>query len=191
MLWPILLPLQITLAIFASLIALVTAAAPRLNLNRGAAFGICVLIACLAFVPSCVGVMQVVDTYRFGIFTYKSFAEVRDFRVERTLPPAATNITLDKFVSGFRAKYTLSQAQLEAYLLQMNEMAATRGEKATPEQPTGTKVDAETIRLHFGHLGWPVFDDGLEYHSSTDGDDGAAYYFDPATGTVYQWAGYW
>jgi hypothetical protein len=40
--------------------------------------------------------MAVTDEQRFGVFEYTSFDDVNDFRVERYLPTAATDITIDK-----------------------------------------------------------------------------------------------
>jgi len=70
----------------------------------------------VAFVPSCTGIMHVLDGHRFGVFTYATFDEVDDARVERYLPPTATNITIHKQAIGFRARFTITQAQLDAHL---------------------------------------------------------------------------
>ncbi len=70
--------------------------APLLKLRRANVFGTLVVIALLAFIPVMCAIGTIVDRYRFGIFTYASFGDVRDFRVERYLPPTATQITIEK-----------------------------------------------------------------------------------------------
>ncbi len=47
-------------------------------------------------IPSCVGIMAILDAQRFGTFQCNSGSEVNDFRVERYLPAKARNISLKK-----------------------------------------------------------------------------------------------
>ena len=93
MLWPIVLPLKITFWILVAAVLTLTAAAPSLKWNRGKTFRIAMLLAFAGFVPSCVGIMSILDSHRFGTFEYASFSDVKDFRIERYLPTQAKDIT--------------------------------------------------------------------------------------------------
>jgi hypothetical protein len=192
MLWPIVLPFKITFWCLAVLVGIATATAPVLKWKRGKTFLIISLIACVAFIPSCVGIMAVIDTQRFGVFEYDAFGDVNDFRVERYLPPAATAITIDKYPQGFRARYSVTETDLIAYLddiwAQYGDMSVVkRGEMYAMET-----VDPEHHDLQYGDLGWPPLENATEYHSPTAANGaGFSVWFSPREGIAYQRAGYW
>lgn len=112
MLWPIVLPFAITACVLLTLVFV----APVVKWRRVPTSIGMTLLSLIAFVPSCTGIMRILDADRFGVIEYASFDNVDDFRVERYLPPPATNITVDKYAQGFRARFTISQSQLDAYL---------------------------------------------------------------------------
>ena len=103
MLWPIILPFQITACVFASVIIIATLAAPLAKLKRLPTFFAMMILGFVGFIPSCSEIMKIIDAKRFGVFSYASFKDVNDFRVERYLPSDAMQITLDKYPQGFRA----------------------------------------------------------------------------------------
>jgi hypothetical protein len=70
MLWPFVLPFQITISLLVALVALLTALAPIVKWKRGKMFGISLAFGCLAFIPSCMGIMAIIDSQRFGTFQY-------------------------------------------------------------------------------------------------------------------------
>lgn len=191
MIWPIVLPFTITFWILVVIVVLVTAFAPALKWRRGKTFGIIFLLCCLAFIPSCVGIMAVVDAQRFGVFQYESYADLKDFRVERYLPTQARKITLEKFAAGHRAKYSISKLELTEYLDDLWDRFGQHSAFSRDELDDGANISANSYERIFGDLGWPVFD-ALEFHSPVQGDGGGAtYYFDPETDTEYHRAGYW
>jgi len=75
MLWPLILPLQITATSLVVAVIAFTVLAPKLGWKRTTAFPIGALLAILAFVPSCAGVMYGLDQFRFGRFEYQSYSE--------------------------------------------------------------------------------------------------------------------
>lgn len=191
MLWPLVLPAQITAAILTACVAAATALAPLARLRRWRAFLASAFLALAAFIPSCCVVMRAVDARRFGAFEYDAFARVMDPRVERYLPPAATNITLDKRPGGFRARYRIAEADLRAYV-----DAAWRRSGADPatRPPPGPPSDATGpyLELLFGDLGWPPPPASLYFPGpAAPNGAGFAVWYSPTEKTAYERAGYW
>ena len=191
MFWPLVLPVQITFWLVTSIVLLATVFAPALKWKRAKTFGIASLIGCLAFVPSCAGIITILDSQRFGVFEYDAYSDVDDFRIERYLPTAAKNITLEKFASGHRARYSISQLELTDFLDDLWNDHGRFSAISRDELCDGESITADTFQHSFADLGWPPFN-AIEYHSPVQGDGGGAtYYFDPSTGTTYHRAGYW
>ncbi|TWU39581.1 hypothetical protein [Novipirellula artificiosorum] len=192
MLWPLVLPFKITFWLLTGFVAIATLAAYVFKRNLGKTFLISSVLACLAFIPVCSGIMSFMDATRFGVFYYDDFAEVKDLRVERYLPPAARVITLDKFAMGHRAKYTISETELRDYLDQL--WLETDGRSAIPreELEDGDAATYDEFDYRFEGLDWPPLERAFEFHSPVQRDGGGAnYFFDPTSNTVYQQAGYW
>ena len=103
MLWPIILPFQITVCFVAVLVGAATAVASIVRCRRLPTFLVASSLGILAFVPSCNAIMRVLDRQRFGVFEYASFSEINDHRVERYLPSSAEAIIVDRRAQGFRA----------------------------------------------------------------------------------------
>lgn len=192
MLWPVVLPFKITICCLVVLVAIVTAAAPALNWQRGKTFLIATILACVAFVPLCTGIMRLVDTQRFGVFHYDVITDVNDFRIERYLPTNARDITLEKHAAGHRAKYSISESELMEYLDSLWSEYGEHSAISRDELGDGTPVGASQFDYKYGDLGWPPLENAVEYHSPVQGDGGGAtYYFDRDAGTAYHLAGYW
>lgn len=192
MLWPLVLPLKITFWCFAWLVATVTLLAPLFKWKRGTAFLASFVLAAVAFIPSCTAVMSVIDQRRFGAFHYTSFAEVNDLRVERYLPPQASDITLDKYAMGHRAKYSISEADLRAYVDGLWRRYGEYSAIPRDELDDGATVKYEEFRHWFAGLDWPPIELAIVCRSPVERDGGGAtYYFDPEAGVAYHHAGYW
>ena len=192
MLWPIILPIQLTSLIMVFMVVMVTVIAAAKNWKPGLAFVFTSALAIIAFVPSCNGIMSVLDARRFGVFQYAKYDDVRDFRIERFLPPTAKAITLEKTAMGHRAKYSITEPELREYIDQLwNEFghlsAVPRGDSSEREM-----ANPDEIELRFQGLGWPVLKNAICFSSPTEADGGGAtYYYDPDSGTAYHRAGYW
>ncbi|TWU55340.1 hypothetical protein [Rubripirellula reticaptiva] len=192
MLWPIILPLKITLWVLAGFIVTAVVVAPLFKWRRGKVAFVSLLVALLAFIPVCAGIGSVLDSNRFGVFDYETYAEVQDFRIERYLPPEARDITIDKYAMGYRARYTIKLDELAAYLDE--SWAEADGRSAVPRDQLGDgdSVASERFGYSFDGLDWGVPADALHFHSPVQSDGGGAdYYFDPQTNIVLQHAGYW
>jgi hypothetical protein len=192
MLWPLVLPFHITFWCLAALVAIATAVAPALRWKRRRTFLIAVFVACVTLIPSCAGIMAIIDTHRFGVFEYDTFAEVKDFRVERYLPPTATAITIEKRPQGFRARFSIAEGDLMAYLDDLWRQYGDKSIVKRGEMASMSVVDHESHELQFGDLGWPPLDGAMEYHSPT-AENGAGFFvwYSPKRRIAYQRAGYW
>lgn len=195
MLWPLILPLQITAALLAAAISAATALAPRLKRKRGPVFMLTTLAGLVAFVPSLYVVQWIVDSQRFGTFHYDGYAEVQDFRVERYLPPAATDITLYKRYggNGYVARYHISADDLQSYVDglwdEFGDLSAIPRDELDAD---GQPVAGGSVDRPFNELGWATLRDAIQFYSPVEDDGGgAAYFFDRQSGIVYQDAGYW
>ncbi|QDV67047.1 hypothetical protein Poly24_07380 [Rosistilla carotiformis] len=192
MLWPIVLPFKITFWSLAGLVSLLTLLSPVLKWKRGKTFLIASLLACLAFIPSCAGIMAVLDAQRFGVFSYGTYSEVQDFRIERYLPTSAREITLDKFAMGHRAKYAITKTELTSYLDTLWLKAGRYSAISREELDDGSSVPFDQIAHDFDGLNWPKLSTAIRFYSPIQGDGGGAtYYFDPSANIAYHRAGYW
>ncbi|WP_146576937.1 hypothetical protein [Neorhodopirellula pilleata] len=155
-------------------------------------FFVATTIAALAFIPLCAGVGSIVDSQRFGVFKYETYADVRDFRIERYLPPHARNITLDKYAMGHRAMYTITLEDLTEYLDQLWADADGQSFVSREDLGHGESIVGEQFDHSFDGLDWPIPESAIHFHSPVQSDGGGAdYYFDTRTSTVLQHAGYW
>ena len=192
MLWPIVLPFKITCWILAGFVAAVILVSPLFKWKLGKAVLISTFIALLAFIPICAGVGSIIDSKRFGVFHYATYAEVQDFRVERYLPPQARDITLDKFAMGHRARYSITLDELTEYLDAL--WIESDGRSAVPRAKIddGKLTPSKYFEDRFDGLGWAMPETAVEFHSPVQSDGGGAnYFFDAKTNTVFQHAGYW
>jgi hypothetical protein len=192
MLWPFVLPLKITFYLMTGLVALLTVCAPIMKWKRATVFAYSTSVACIAFIPSCTGIKELIDAHRFGVFHYESFTEVQDMRIERFLPPKSRDITLEKNAMRHRAKYSLSEPDLKAYLDEQWDKYGEYSASSRDQLRDGESVSAEEFADIFGDLGWPPPRNITQMHSPMEADGGGAtYYFEPGSGTVFHRAGYW
>lgn len=192
MLWPLVLPLKITFWSLIAIVAIVTVFAPQLKWQRAKTFLVSSTLALVAFIPSCTGVMYLVDEARFGSFEYPSFDDVKDPRAERYLPTTATQIKMHKHASGYRAQYRIAETDFHAYLDSLWKQygqysSVKRGEMSGEALP----VSQEQLELVFSGLDWKCPSGAIEFHSPSEADGGGAvYYFDASAGVVFQRTGY-
>lgn len=192
MFWPLVLPFQITISLLIALVVLSTALAPLVKWKRGRMFGISLAFGCLAFIPSCMGILAVVDSQRFGTFQFDSALEVNDFRVARFLPEKARNISLKKFPAGHYARYSISKTDLLSYLDAVWDKYGKYSTVPRDRLHQGEPAFAQMIDHEFDGLEWPALENPIQFHSPVESDGGGAtYYFDETSDTVYHRAGYW
>ena len=192
MLWPLILPIQITAVILLGLGLLTIACAPWLKLKRGAAFSWALLVASLLFIPSCAGIMTVLDSVRFGTFHHASFAEVDDFRVERYLPPAAADIRLRKHMQGFDAKFRISESNLDRYLESLWDEYGDFSIISRREYEQAKQGTTQPAPFLDNPQEWPPLTKPVEYKSPM-APNGAGFtiWYSKEDGVAYERASYW
>ncbi len=192
MLWPLERPFQITCLLFLALIAMSTIFAPILKSKRGTMFGTTLIFAVVAFIPSCTGIMAIMDTQRFGVFHYNSAAEVSDTHVKCYLPSTAKDVTLKTSLGGHFAKYKISKAELQTYLDGLWDRIGEYSDIPRNELRSGVPVSPDSIDFRFAELKWPTLENPIAFDSPIGKNGGGVrYYFDPTTETVYHEAAYW
>lgn len=81
MLWPVVVPFQITACVLLVVLTIATLVAPMLKWKRLHVFLTVGVLCLICFLPLCGAIMRSMDAKRFGVFDYESFADVQDFRV--------------------------------------------------------------------------------------------------------------
>jgi hypothetical protein len=111
-------------------------------------------LAMLCFIPSCVGIAFLVDTQRFGIAHYPNHQAIWNFHAPGSIPLQATEITIDRFASGHRARFKISKSDLERWL---DEIWRERGESSVIDRELRDQrsvVKAIDFPAEFGVYGW-------------------------------------
>jgi hypothetical protein len=192
MLWPIVLPAEVTFVVLAVLVAAATVLAPRFRATRGGTLALSTLTALLVFLPSCTVVMNLLDRHRFGVFSYADFAAVDDFRVERFLPEAATEITVEKYPQGYRAKFHIGQQSLDEWFEQVWKKYGSLSSTARVPVDPGRKVETKYVESRFDKLNWPIPADLVEYEGPRAANGaGFTLWYSVSEGVAFQHAGYW
>lgn len=192
MFWPLVLPIQITLWLLIAgvSLALVCAARFRWNLRKTALW--MVLVPGVAFVPSCCVIEWGLNTQRFGLFEHDTYAEVKDFRVERHLPPGATDIKLEKYPNRNRAKYKIAEERLTGFLEGLWDEFGDRSAVSRDDLDIGKIVRRAQYAHFFDGLNWNLPDSAIKHATPVEPDGGGAtYYYNRETGTAYHHGGYW
>ena len=186
MFWPLILPAQITAAIVLLLATILYIVASRKKWKwQGLVIGAVALV--VSAVPIFMVTMSIADRFRFGEFSYAKFDDINDFRVERYMPEAATDITVFTRSNGYRGKFSIGREDLETWHSQFWE------EHGAGKKPSGQASFAKNaFGQCFGKSGWVPPDDLVEFASPAAGN--GAYYViwhSDSEGTGYITGCYW
>ena len=190
MLWPVVLPSKITFYILLGVLIVATIIAQSYYRKGARTCALGAAIAILLFVPCCTVVQKILDPYRFGVFTYPNFQSVHDFRIERYLPESATNITVNKQVTGFQAKFTISRQALDDFFERQWE---ARGKDSKLPRETPKPYDRlDWFNGHIAGLGKLAPGDSIAYEGPR-ASNGAGFtvLYSESEGVAYQLAAYW
>src|SRR3972149_4781103 len=170
MLWPLVLPFEITCWTLIALLVVATIAAPMFRKKRKRVFAWGFLVALVAFIPSCTAVMSLVDEYRFGIFNCPDFRSVNDFRVERYLPEPSTNITVEKYAQGYRARFEIGKQALDDWFDRSWEQNGEHSVVPRASDQEAKPTRREGVEHKFGDFGWEAPSDLIEYRGPEAGN---------------------
>jgi hypothetical protein len=128
------------------------------------------------------------------MFYYPDYASIKDFRIERYMPPAATSIHVYKHHSGngYRASFSISKPELDAW---HNGFWKSYGKNSTMERPEDDMLrqgDPEDFDDCFAEFHWKRPSD-LKYYSSPVAGNGASYeiWFSPSEQKGFLTSCYW
>lgn len=193
---PLVLPFQITVAAFAVLwcVGALTLRTPKRIAWLSAA-------AVLLFIPSCVGVMAVVDSQRYGRFDYATTSEIpNDGYIE--LPRNAAVITLYRNGAGHWARFTIDTLSLQSWIDERRSLRPDLNRLHDDDEWSQTETDTkrpDMLELNqqifsnrFPDTDWTYDPAMLEVHvSRSDRGGGYTVWHVPSTGDTYISAGYW
>lgn len=190
------LPFQITAVLF-----LVVLVVSNLWVRKGKFVVLSLLAGVLLFIPSCVGVMAVVDAFRYGKFEYATASEInQDPYIE--LPPNAKQIVLHRNSGRHIARFEIGTEELLAWLEKMRalrpdlnpkqiqdkafEVADKRGRKEMLASRSDWFAD------EFFETEWEFDPEMRKYHvMRSDRGGGYSVWHAPDSGVAYLNAGYW
>lgn len=193
---PVVLPFQITAAIFGIAVIVIF-----MFLRRGKAIASALLGATLLFVPSCTGIMLVVDQFRYGRFEYATEAEVPDDGYIE-LPPTARDIVLYRDGVGHRARFTVTTDELRSWVEQMRSLrsdlnSSGNGNKSPMQAPEIFREEmhrqnSERFSNQFPDTGW-TYEPGMVELRVMRSDRGGGYtvWHVPDKDVAYLRAYYW
>ncbi|MDE0862867.1 MAG: hypothetical protein OSA98_03705 [Rubripirellula sp.] len=191
MLWHFVLPFKVTFWTLATLLGAAVLIAPVLRAKRSRIFLWGFPMVLLAFMPSCSIVMNIMDRSRFGIFDYDASQNIGDVRVERYLPPAARELTIDKYARGYRARFQVEPDLLEDWF---DGVWDRYGEYSVDAKvpPQFLSLTREAFDAEFGGLGWPRPTEVVFYQGPVaENGAGFAIWYDSDTGLAYEKSHHW
>ncbi len=192
MLWPIVLPVKITFYTLSGLLLVATTVAPLFRQERKVVFAWGALLGVLAFIPSCAGVMSVLDHYRFGVCTYPDSQSVNDSHVQHWLPEMATDITVDQSPAGFRARFRIEKPALDKWFDRFWQQYGEHSAIPRAPREESKPIHPDELEFYFGDLGWPPPSDAVAYEGPrTANGAGFTLWYSESQGVAYQDAGYW
>ena len=155
----------------------------------------------LLFIPSCVGVMAVVDLQRYGRFDYSTASEIPDDGYIE-LPATATDITLYRNGAGHWAKFMIDTPSLRSWIDERRSLRPDLNTHHDDDEWSPRDTDTQrpdTLELHqqifenrFPDTGWSYDPSMLEVDvSRSDRGGGYTVWHVPSTNDTYISAGYW
>ncbi len=194
MFWPLVLPLQLTALLMGILSVAFIWVSLRCKWPRGVlVLGLLIGVPILSL-PSCLVIAGIVDQFRFGMFKYPDFPSIRDFRVERYMPPTATNIDVFKHFNGngYRASFTISKPDLDSW---HNSVWVSYGQLSIDRRPKDdmlSSADISEFDRWFAEFGWTQPRDLVTYNGPR-ALNGAFYtiWYSPSEQKAFLTSGYW
>ncbi len=164
----IMLPFEITSVLFAIIVVGLC-----LKFRRAKARLLIVFAAAILFIPSCIGIMSIVDHYRYGRFEYSTAADIpkNDTNRHVSTPAGATDIVLYINGSCHRMKFSIAPGELMDWVAELrggtqespepladNEMILSDQEKAVMAE-----YERKEFESRFDGVGW-IYDPAMRQY---------------------------
>ena len=128
-----------------------------------------------------------------GKHSFKTVAEIADRRIQPSLPPQATEISLLSERGGHFARYKVAEADFMTFLDQLwNAKKDSSAHKRDSMAGEGEPANRESMVRRFKAAGWEPLDNAVTYFSPSK-PSGAmtTFYYDRKAGIAYHDTGYW
>jgi hypothetical protein len=192
MFWFIIMPYNITFLMLAGIVISATIAAPRYGVKRRPVFWWGTFIAFFTSIPTCAATLKIVDHFRLGEFTYSSFQEVNDWRVERYMPDGATDITMLKTYNGYHAKYKIDKHSLESWIEKFLHVNWPKYRGSGIGSDDYLEIEYAWFELVFCDTGWKLPKDVIRCKSASSGNGaGFQVWYSESEGMAYEISAYW
>ena len=120
---------------------------------------------------------------------YTDQADVSPERGRALIPPAATDITLDRhFPIDHEAGFTIEEKDLNAFFDE--HYGRGRGQELDSYSER-RPVSREKFEERYGSVGWAWHEGIVSYSYSARNGGGQTYIHDPSTGRTYHFSRYW
>jgi hypothetical protein len=192
MFWSLVLPAQITFWGLTGIVLAATAYAHRNKKRVRRVFVRGLLLSILMFIPSCMGVIFVIDYFRFGVFNYPDSRSVNDHHLQTFLPEAATDITIENSNSQHLAKFKINKESLDSWHDQTWKRYGRDSTIPKNQLDVREQADVAEFTIRFLHLGWTLPSDAVLYHGPVS-SRGSSYtiWFSESENTAYERVTYW
>ena len=129
------------------------------------------LVVLVLFIPSCIGIMKIVDPFRYGTFTYSTPEEIYDRRIRRWMPPTATDVVVHRSDVGHLAQFTVDKNALMEWLPQICKEYAFCKEIIGPRMLDTTDLITVSNSRLYKDVVWKYPEDsgGYDAHLSGNG----------------------
>jgi hypothetical protein len=128
-----------------------------------------------------------------GKHSFKTVAEIADRRIQPSLPPQATEISVLSERGGHYARYKVAEADFMKFLDKLwKAKKDSSAHKRNSMAGEGEPADRESMVRRFKPAGWEPLDSAVTYFSPSK-PSGAmtTYYYDRKAGIAYHDTGYW
>ncbi|MCW5212463.1 hypothetical protein VU04_06100 [Desulfobulbus sp. TB] len=136
--------------------------------------------------------MNIVDPFRYGMFTYRNPEEIGDRRIRRWMPPKAADIVVHKTSDNHLAQFTIDQEAFLDWLPQICNEYPFCKKNTDPRKTGGHRSSVDEFNRVFKEVDWHFPEDSVMY-GMTLSSNGAGFtiWYSEALHTAYLEAGYW
>ena len=133
------------------------------------------------------------DVTLTGKHRFQTVVEIKDSRIQSSLPPQATDIALFSARGGHYARYKVAEADFMKFLDKLWEAKKDSSAHKRPNMAgEGEPASRERMAQRFKTLGWEPLDNAITYYSPSKRTGAmTTYYYDREAGIAYHDTGYW
>lgn len=190
MLGTILIPVILTLFLLVGIFGVIAIYTSIFRKNHSKLISRSILIGVIGFIPSCMGITSIVNNYRFGVFHYKYYENVNEGKAH--LPPTATNINIETYPQGYKAKFNITETSLNKWFDDIWKKSNNVSINSKQRKENITEYELDGFHNTFKKQGWILPASAIVYNGPRKSNGaGFTLYFDNEDNVAYQRVGYW